>query len=232
MQKSLRIKKLKSYVQKYQDVTVNDLQSVIGVSESTIRRDIKELVNEGFLHEHYGSVTWIENKPVDILLTDRLETALEAKKVIALKAAKKVRDGSFIYIDAGSTTYLMIKYLENKQLTVVTNGINIAIECAKYGIEPLLIGGTLKSLTMACVGDAALDQVKHYTFDQSFMGANGIDDLGFTTPELKEGTLKKTVIENSVESFICADRSKKGVRASYRFADFDQAIWIDEGETT
>ena len=232
MQKSLRLKRLKDYVRKHKDVTITDLQSVIDASESTIRRDIKALAQEGFLHEHYGSVTLIETKPVDILLTKRLEAELTAKQHIGSLAATYVKSNGFIYIDAGSTTYYMIKHLQNRAVTVVTNGINIAIECNKYDLETILIGGTLKPLTMAMVGDLALDNLRHYQFDQCFMGSNGITKEGYTTPELKEGTLKKLVIQQSKEAYILADRTKEGVLASYRFASLEDAIWLHEGVMT
>ena len=230
MQKSLRIKRIKAYMLEHKDVTIHDLQNVIDVSASTIRRDIKDLVKEGFLSEHYGSVTLVESKPVDVLLQDRLELQLEAKETIGKKAAAIVKPHSLIYIDAGSTTYYMIKHLKQTSITVVTNGINIALECAKHHLEVILLGGSLKSLTMALVGDQALDSVQHYHFDQCFMGANGITPQGYSTPELKEGTLKKTVIKQSKHAYVLADKTKEGSIASYRFASLEDALWIHEGE--
>lgn len=230
MQKSLRMKTLKAYVNEKKDVTVNELLSIIDVSPSTIRRDIKDLVKEGFLTEHYGSVTLIESKPVDILLQERLEANLDAKQTIGLKAAQRVKDHNLIYIDAGSTTYYMVKHLQSCPISVVTNGLNIALECTKYGIDTVLIGGSLKALTMAVVGDLALENIYSYQFDQCFMGANGISDRGYSTPEIKEGILKKRVIKQSKKAYILADHSKHYAEASYYFANLDEAQWIHEGE--
>lgn len=226
MQKSKRLTIIRDYLRTHKDIRISELNGILDVSESTIRRDIKDLADEGFLKELYGSVVLLEKNQPDTFLKERLEQNIEAKKAIGEKAAAMISDGDFIYIDAGSTTFHMIKYITSKNLTVVTNGHNIAEELLKYEIPCILLGGELKSLTMAVVGEIALENVRHYNFDIAFMGTNGISKAGYSTPDIKEGTLKKRVIEHSRKRYVLSDRTKMNLTTAYIFASRDECELI------
>ncbi len=228
MQKSKRIKIIKKFINEHKDVQISDINKIIDVSESTIRRDIKELAEEGFLKELYGSVILLEQNEADILYDERIDKNIKVKNMIAKKAVRYIKDHSFIYIDAGSTTIQMVKFIENKNITVVTNGVDTAFELAKRGITTQLIGGELKAVTMAMVGEVAIENLNSYHFDMCFMGANGINDLFYSTPDIKEGMIKKKVIKQSRKAFVLADQSKMFKITSYMFAERDECILITE----
>lgn len=226
MQKSKRLTIIRDYLRTHKDIRISELNGILDVSESTIRRDIKDLAEEGFLKELYGSVVLLEKNQPDTFLKERLEQNIEAKKTIGEKAAAMISDGDFIYIDAGSTTFHMVKYITASDLTVVTNGHNIAEELLKYGIPCILLGGELKPLTMAVVGEIALENVIHYNFDIAFMGTNGISKAGYSTPDIKEGTLKKRVIEHSRKRYVLSDKTKMDLTTAYIFASRDECELI------
>ncbi|MFP4078558.1 MAG: DeoR/GlpR family DNA-binding transcription regulator [Candidatus Izemoplasmataceae bacterium] len=219
MQKSKRLSIIKDYLRTHKDIRISDLNGILDVSESTIRRDIKNLADEGFLKELYGSVVLLEKNQPDTFLKERLEQNIDAKKTIGREAASRISDGDFIYIDAGSTTFHMVKYITAKNLTVVTNGHNIAEELLKYDIPCILLGGELKPLTLAVVGEIALENLRHYNFDVAFMGTNGISKAGYSTPDIKEGTLKKEVIAHSRKRYVLSDQTKMNLTTAYIFSD-------------
>lgn len=230
MQKSKRLNLIKEFLMKKKDVQISEFTSIIDASESTIRRDIKELAQTGFLKENYGSVILSESNIADVLLSDRLTKNIEVKNKIARKAAAKISDNDFVFIDAGSTTFQLIKYITANNITIITNGINIASESANMGYDVQLIGGTLKKVTMAVVGELAVQNIGNYYFDISFIGTNAISEIGYSTPDIREGVLKKQVAKNSRRSFILGDTSKVGKVTSFIFARVDECELISELE--
>lgn len=228
MQKSKRLFLLKEYIEKNKDVKIKELSNVIDVSESTIRRDIKDLVKEGFVKEFYGSVVYLDKNQADTWIDERLLSNIDEKNRIGMFAASKIEDGDFIYIDAGTTTYHMIKNITAKNITVVTNGLNVASELTKYNIDTYMLAGKLKSTTLAVVGEEAIVQLMQYHFDACFVGTNGITKAGFTTPDIKEGLIKKTVINQSRKKYILADSSKEHIETAFIFAERDDCQWINE----
>jgi DeoR family fructose operon transcriptional repressor len=228
MQKSKRIKIIKEYLIEKKDIQIAELNNLIDVSESTIRRDIKDLAQEGFCVEHYGSVVLNEKNDPDILLNERLEQNLENKKLIGKKAANLVENNDFIYVDAGSTTLQMIQYITSENVTIITNGLNIALEAARNNLKVFIIGGEIKYITTAVIGENAMTDIRNYNFDKCFMGANGFNQKGFTTPDIKEGTLKKAAIMQSRKRYVLADTSKYNKTTSYRFSTLEECTLISE----
>lgn len=219
MQKSKRLKLIKEIMLERKDLQVSELVEAMSVaSESTIRRDIKDLVSDGFLIEHYGSIVLNEKNDSDVLFSVRATKNTEEKNKIAIEAAKLIKDNAFVYLDAGSTTLSMVRHISATNCIFVTNGINVATELAANHFTVHLVGGELKLITMAIVGEAALNNIKNYHFDISFIGTNGISEVGYSTPDIREGILKQAVVSHSRHSYIVADRSKFEKTTSFVFA--------------
>jgi DeoR family fructose operon transcriptional repressor len=228
MQKSKRLEIIKDYLKTHKEVQINDFSNVLDVSESTIRRDIKKLAKDGFLKELYGSIVLLEMYNEDILLYDRLKENVEAKNKIGKKAARIIEDNSIVYLDAGSTTFHMIKYIKAKNVRFVTNGINIGLELLRYGHKAYIIGGEMKLVTLAIIGEQAVDAITNYHFDLAFIGANAVDKHGYSTPDPNEGVIKKQAIKNSKQSIILADSSKLNSTTKFQFAKRENARLISE----
>jgi DeoR family fructose operon transcriptional repressor len=228
MQKSKRLEIIKDYLKTHKEVQINDFSNVLDVSESTIRRDIKKLAKDGFLKELYGSIVLLEMHNEDILLYDRLKENVEAKNKIGKKAARIIEDNSIVYLDAGSTTFHMIKYIKAKNVRFVTNGINIGLELLRYGHKAYIIGGEMKLVTLAIIGEQAVDAITNYHFDLAFIGANAVDKHGYSTPDPNEGVIKKQAIKNSKQSIILADSSKLNSTTKFQFAKRENARLISE----
>jgi len=228
MQKSKRISILVEYIKKHKDVQISELSNIVLASESTIRRDVKDLAKQGIVKELYGSILYNEHNEKDVVLKERINLHLEEKQKIGKKAASLIKDGSFVYLDAGSTTMQIIPFLTAKNLTFVTNGLNIATELIKYNYDVRILGGQIKEITLAVVGEEAIEHLKSYHFDYCFIGTNGISENGYSTPDVKEGTLKKLVILHSRNKYVLSDSSKEGKTTAYVFAKLDQATLINE----
>lgn len=191
---------------------VVELQSLVQrtkSSESTIRRDLALLEEQGLLKRIHGGATLPTSKIDEPTMQDKSTKNLQDKQLIAEAAASVIREGDCIYLDAGSTVSEMIPFLTNKKIVIVTNGLMHVDALASANIPTYLIGGRIKANTKAIVGSVAQENLKQFRFDKCFLGMNGIDlKFGFTTPDPEEAVLKNIAIELAEEAFVLADKSK------------------------
>lgn len=212
-------------------VTVSDLKRVLGISESTIRRDLTELDRKGRLLKVRGGAVSNENEQLtsDFKVDYRKTQNVSAKRLIASYASSLIHDDDFVYIDAGTTTELLCKELENCSAHFVTNGLTQAKILAGKGIKVFVLGGEFKSATEAIVGEEALTSLKKYNFSLGFFGTNGISkESGFTTPEMKEAAVKKGAMERCKKPYVLADSSKFDKISSVSFGAFSDADIITD----
>ena len=212
-------------------VRVHDLAGELGISESTIRRDINELDQMGKLKKVFGGAVEADSS-MNFGETDvaaRTLIHVEEKEQIARCAAALITDHDFVFLDAGTTTEKMIDYLEKKNVTYVTNGIGHARKLIQRGLDVHIIGGLLRPSTEAVVGETAIDIIRRYNFTKCFMGATGIDfERGFTTRDISEGAVKAAAIQQSRRTFVLADHTKFGKVSSVSFAGLEEACIITD----
>lgn len=231
MLQNLRHEKILKELEMNRAVKVTELAKELDTSESTIRRDIAELDRIGKLKKVFGgaipSESGMISMPTDVAERDAIN--IEEKERIAQYAATLIEDGDFVYIDAGTTTYRMIEYLENSNATYVTNGIVNAQMLVQKGFNVYMIGGMLRPMTEAAIGSSAVEALKKYNFTKCFMGSNGIDlNRGFSTPDIGEAAMKTVAIQKSCISFILADHTKFDRISSVTFASIDEAYIITD----
>lgn len=177
-----------------------EVKDLLNTSESTVRRDITALHNAGKLVKVFGGAvacdrTVITHEPT---VEQKAEVNVEAKQLVAAKAAALIRPEDFIYLDAGTTTASMLSYLTEKSATFVTNAVAHAKTLAAAGFRVYLIGGELKGSTEAVVGNQALMTLQNYHFTKGFFGTNGISkQSGLTTPDMNEAMVKRQPWDNA-----------------------------------
>jgi DeoR family fructose operon transcriptional repressor len=226
MQKSKRLGIIRQYLLIHKDVKIEDLIGLIKVSESTIRRDVKFLANEGFLKEFYGSLVLVERDSENLELYDRLTLNYEAKNEIGKKAASLIKNDMTVFIDSGSTTFHTIKHIAANNVIFITNGINIAIELARLGFHVQIISGLLKIVNLTIVGETAVNSLANYYFDIALLGANGYDEAGYSTPDYREGIIKQHIIKHAKKTFVLIDQSKANKKTNYLFAKMKDCVLI------
>ena len=229
-----RFAKILSILESMGSVTVQQLMTELDASESTIRRDLNALDANGQLTKVHGGaiLKTVAYSTKDDNVISRKEKNRDAKNKIAKYAAEQIASGDFVYLDAGTTTELMIEYITSHQAVFVTNAITHAKKLAQKGCTVYILGGEFKTVTEAIVGEEAVSSVEKYNFTKGFWGANGISmQRGFSTPELKEALVKKRSMENCRECYILADDSKFNQISSVTFAPFESAKVITTGLT-
>ena len=191
-------------------VNLEDLISMLDTSESTVRRDLDELENEHKLHRVHGGAELPHLLQEEFTNQQKSIKNIQEKQLVAQKAADLVFDNEVIFIDAGTTNELLLDYLSQDNLTVVTNSIHHAAKLVDKNIQTIIIGGHVKKTTDASIGTVTYEQIQQLNFDKAFLGINGIDEHFLTTPDVEEAVIKRTVIENSGKTFIVTDSSKIG----------------------
>ena len=203
-----RFAKILSILESMGSVTVQHLMTELNASESTIRRDLNALDANGQLTKVHGGaiLKTMAYSTKDDNVVSRKEKNRDAKNKIAKYAAEQIAPGDFVYLDAGTTTELMIEYITSHQAVFVTNAISHAKRLAERGFTVYLLGGEFKAVTEPI----SLQK-------------------GFSTPELKEAMVKKKSMENCKECFVLADESKFNQISSVTFAPFEGATVITTG---
>ena len=184
-------------------ITVTELKDILNTSESTIRRDLNTLDEQGRLTKVFGGAVEKINgvSTTELSVSQKADVNTEEKKKIAMYAARLVVPNDFIYIDAGTTTEYLIDYLEEKTATYVTNAVTHARKLAIAGFKVILIGGELKGIT---------------------------EKSGFTTPDINEALVKETAFAHCHFKYILTDSSKFGETSAVTFGSINEATIITD----
>ena len=208
-------------------VYLNDLVKYLNTSESTIRRDLTALHKAGLLKKVHGGATSLKEISInttDDIVENRQSLNIDEKLKIAEYAASLIEDNDLIYMDAGTTTELIIDFIKNTKAVFVTNGIVHAKKLIQKGCTTYILGGELKLITEAIVGVEAINSLRKYNFTKGFFGVNGVSiKNGFTTPDIREAMVKEEAINRTKDSFVLCDTSKFDEISSITFASIDKA---------
>lgn len=194
-------------------------------SQDTIRRDLTDLEDQGFLKRVYGGA--VPFRKVVPGFDGRTDKEKNEKYIVAKKAVELVRPGSLIAIDGGTTNTLFASLLPmSSRLRVVTNSFLVAEELRKRpDVDVTFLGGSYDKQSQVTVGEAACLQLDSYLFDQCFLGAYGVDAAtGLTIPEPFQGEVgvKRRLIDRSREVNVMGVCSKLGVSAEYVICPIDR----------
>lgn len=195
---------------------VQELSRIFNVTEVTIRQDLASLEKLGYIQREHGGA-FLKDLG-SFAKTGKLfnQTHMEEKTEIALKAVSFIQNGDCIILDSGSTTTEIAKLLGNhKDLTVITNALNIALILGKNpGINLIVTGGEFKAPTLSLTGKMAADSIANFHASKLFLATAGISpEMNLTYPSLSDLIVKDTMIKAVEHVFLVADSSKIGVSA-------------------
>lgn len=214
-------------------VTVLELADLLKISESTIRRDLTALDRLGKLQKVHGGATALGREFVsdEYDVHTKSQICVEEKNAIARYAATLIQDEDFVFIDAGTSTEMLINYISSSKAAFVTNGILHAKKLVACGLKTYVIGGVIKPVTEAVVGADAVTNMKKYNFTKAFLGTNGIHvEFGYTTVDVEEAMMKIEAVNRSRTSFILADHTKFDKITAVTFAPIEKAQIITDSQ--
>lgn len=213
---------IKELVMQNNSVQVNELAIEFNVSESTIRRDLKEMELKGLVSRTHGGAMTVSRMNYEMSFREKEIENSDEKRRIGEIGAALIQDGESIILDSGTTTLEIAKRIIAKNITVITNSIDIALEVSdKENIELIVAGGSLRHTTRAMVGRLTENVFENFKVDKAFIGVNGVSiKAGFTTPNFIESQSKKAMIEAANETIIVADISKFNKVCFSKICDF------------
>lgn len=227
--KQERWNEIMMYARESGTITVAELCSQLGASEATIRRDLQEMDDLHLLTRFHGVAKLNESQYIEPAMVIKAETQKEQKKQVAYCAAKQIKDNQMVYLDAGSTTCEMIKYITAKNITVVTPGVPHLTLLGQRGINTIVLGGSLYWSTEAITGKQAISQLNELFFDTAFIGTNGIhEQFGFSTSNELEAETKAMALRHAKIGYIVTDATKFNLLRPSQFAKLNEAIIITD----
>ena len=203
--------------------SVNELAEAYDVTTETVRRDLDVLDKAGVIRRvHGGAVPARTLHLVEQGVVQRDSAQTQQKAAIAAAAVALLpATGGTVLIDAGTTTARIADLIPtDRDLVVITNSIPAAAKLTSNPTVSLqLLGGRVRSLTQAVVGEQALRTLDSLRVDVAFLGTNGISVRhGFSTPDSDEAAIKRAMVRCANHVVVTADSSKFGREDLVSFA--------------
>ena len=207
--------------------SVADLAQTYDVTTETVRRDLAVLDRAGVLRRVHGGAVPARAQHLDDPSVDEREaTRADHKHAIALAAAEFIpQSGASVLFDAGTTTARVAALLPaDRELLVVTNSVPIAARLAGLtSVSLQLLGGRVRGLTQAAVGDHTVGTLEAPRVDIAFIGTNGISVRhGLSTPDPGEAAVKRAMVACANFVVVVADSSKIGREEFISFAPIER----------
>ena len=217
------------------EVKLKDLEEQFqDCSSMTLRRDLKYLEDHGYVKRtRGGAVAMSQLSPaVEDLYSERALENVAEKNQIARKAQQFVSKGRSIYIDSGTTMMLFTREMADEHLTVLTSGVNIAMELLKKQRPQItLIGGQVNRSTISVSGISAASLIQEVNIDTAFIAASGYSQSnGFTSGSYTVCEIKREVLRRARQRIVLMDSLKVDRVMAFTFAgmqDIDVLITDD-----
>lgn len=226
-----RQQQILDYLEKNRKATTNELSEMLGVSATTIRTDLNQMDKEHLLTKTHGGALYLDTSINNKELTARAyffdDRALEnraEKEMIANEAVTYIKDHMCIFLDASSTAYTLGRKLTGfTELTVITNGINLALSLKDVpGITVILTGGIVTSASSSIEGLLGEDLLRKIHTDIAFVSARGFSiENGLTDFSIYEADLKRMCIKESAKTIALVDHTKFDTSSISSYASLD-----------
>ncbi|MDR9852103.1 DeoR/GlpR family DNA-binding transcription regulator [Paenibacillus sp. VCA1] len=202
---------------------MTELTEELGISVDTLRRDINLLASAGKIEKIYGGIK-LADRFGESSMDERMVNHLEEKERIARKCSEWIQDGDCIYIDSGSTTYQIAKYIKDKKnLTVITCSVPVIQELMDTDAELIIIGGKIRKEEQSVVAFDYIFNFHELNVRKAFVCCSGITvERGISDYNLEEAVTRKKMIELSKEVIVAADSTKFGKDVTVAIAPLER----------
>lgn len=190
---------------------LDELVRELGVSESTVRRDLDALEEQGSARRTHGGVLYSGGIPRLPEFDDRQPTNWAAKRAIAATAATIIEDGETVLLDGGTTTYEVARLLVGRSLQVVTNSLPVAnLFASESRTDLVLLGGYVSPRTGVCLGPYANELLGRLHVTTTVLSAAGISGEGLFNAHLLLAETEQAMLRAASRVMVVADSSKFG----------------------
>ena len=197
-------------------IVARDVAGELGLSEDTVRRDLRALAAEGKLQRVHGGA--LPASPALADFAGRKAVSGAEKEVLARRAAGLIEPGQLVFFDGGTTSVALARALPAAlEIRVVTHSPSVAVELSAHPrIEVELIGGRLFKHSVVAVGTAAANAIRRVRPDLFVMGVTGLHpEAGATTGDGEEAEIKALIAAQAAETMVLASAEKLGAASAY-----------------
>ncbi len=198
-------------------VVAKDMAQQLGLSEDSVRRDLRELAAAGLCQRVYGGA--LPSSPAVADYATRAGVEPDSKRRIATRAAGLIRPASTVILDGGTTTLALVHALPaDLACTLITHSPTIAAALIEHpGVEVYLLGGRLFKHSAVTCGAAAVEAAQRVSADIFFLGVTAVHPVeGLTTGDADEAAMKRTLADRSAETYVLASVEKIGAASRYQ----------------
>lgn len=218
-------------------LSLEDLKNgLISTSSSTVRRDILFLQSQGQVLLLRGGNVKLRNADSDEMpVEEKARLHKNNKERIAKCAAGYIREGETIYIDSGTTTAMLLRYLRDIKITIITSSTYIIKDSDRFEGNLIVLGGEVNKSIASINGPTTDRQMSEMYFDRAFIGASAFSQAGgISTYDIREASKKRIAQEHSRVTYVLADSSKAGKSVLCKAFSLSDCILIteDRNETT
>lgn len=225
MLKIERQKKIDEYLHLYGSILISDMSQKLDCSEETIRRDLREMENEGKLIKIHGGAFLPESDDKGAPQQLRETIFSEKKENLANYTVKHfIKENDTIMLDCSTTCLALAKQLLNSniKLTIITNSLRIfnLFDHPIHNLKLIALGGTFRQRSNSFVGYQTTDAIKHFIADKCFISCSAIDiKHGLIDNNMSEAQVRKSYIQQARKCFLIADHTKFSDTADYIIDD-------------
>lgn len=206
-------------------LSVSQLSKTLYTSESSIRRDLTALEKQGLVTRSYGGAELTKNSSQIVPFSDRAHHNVSAKKIMARKAGHLVKDGSIVFLDQSSSSFFVAyELLKKKDITVVSNNLEIITLLSQYNIEVICSGGHISPGNRSCLtGSDAQHIFSQMHADLLFFSSKSLNfDGRIYDCSREEVCVRNAMLQNAEKKVFLCDLEKFG-----RYSGFQQCSLSD-----
>lgn len=213
------------YLKSKNTATVKQIAKILFISEATVRRDIEQLENAGYVERFYGGVILAERKGNIMPLVRRENKNLQGKEKIAQKASQLVNDGDTVFLDSSSTAGKVLSHIKNKRVTVITCSAVMPEDTGNMRVYST--GGEYSERRKCFLGSFAEEVINNAYADIFFFSCSGITEQGDITDGAEdEISLRRQMMKHAQKSVFLCDSTKFGVKSAFRLCGKDDVSEI------
>ena len=227
--RSERLRLMEAYLKENEMCSLRDLCDIFEVAMITIRRDIEELFRAGTIEKTYGGVRYVKgNIPATLPYLQRNIRNVSQKDFIGKLAADIVKPGDSIFVDSGTTTLNIVKYITNEPINIATNSFTVVDACrGRENINVIVLGGQFNRITNSFADDFSARAFSQYNISKAFLAATGASvEYGFTNSAIAESSIKKEAISKCRERYVMIDKDKWDVVSLKTFANISDVTGV------
>jgi DeoR/GlpR family transcriptional regulator of sugar metabolism len=207
-------------------LVAKEIAAELGVSEDSVRRDLRELDAAGLAVRVYGGALPASPAVADYATRDTV--APDSKRRVAAAAAALVEPGSTVILDGGTTTRALVEALPRSlECTIITHSPTIAAALLEHAASVLVIGGTLFKHSAVACGAAAVEAAARVSADLFFLGVTGVHPTaGLTTGDADEAAMKRALAARAADTIVLASSEKIGAASRFSVLPLDAVTSI------